>query len=80
MEVLYASPAQVLVLIGAHPVEDSAVHVLGALRLNEALVLLLFLADVLVELVVGLMEALPHIFDHLLVLLPAFHVHRVPYL
>lgn len=78
MEVLDAPSAHILVLIGAHPVQNSAVHVLGAFCLDKVLILLLFLADVFIKLVIGLHEALPHIFDHLLVLLSVLDVHRIP--
>lgn len=78
VEVLDAPPAQVLALVGADPAEHSAVHVLGPFGLDEVFVFLFFLADVFVELVVGLDEALPDALDHLLVLLAVLHVKRVP--
>lgn len=78
VEVLDAPPPQIFALVRADPTEDSAVHVLGPFGLDEVLVLLFFLADVFVELVVGLDEALPNALNHLLVLLSVLHVHRVP--
>lgn len=72
-------PSHVLLLIGLNPVDHSALQVLGPFSLDQLLVLLLLLPNLLIQLMVDLLEALPDSFNHLLVLLPIPHVEGVPY-
>lgn len=74
-----APPSHILVLIRMHPIDHSALQVLGPFSLDKFLILHLLQSDLFVEFVVGLLEALPDSLDHLLILFAISHVEGVPY-
>lgn len=78
MEILDASSPNIPFLVSIHPVDHSALHILGPLSLNQILILFFLLLDLLINLMVGIMETIPYILDHLSVFFPIFHVHGIP--
>lgn len=77
VEVLDGLPAHGGLLFGLLAVDGSALHDEGAAHGDDLFVLLLLEADLFVEFVVGVVEGLLDVVDHLAVVLPVLEVEGV---